>query len=85
MKSISTIGLSIQKRATILVALVLIHVCSVAQTVAKTVAAQPVQMADGLRSSGKIYVVVAVLLTVLLGLFLYLFRLDRKISKLEKR
>jgi CcmD family protein len=42
-------------------------------------------MADGLRSSGKIYVVVAVLLTVLSGIFIYLFRLDRKISKLEKR
>lgn len=43
-----------------------------------------VQMADGLRSNGKIYVVVAVLLTVLIGLFLYLIRLDKKISRLEK-
>lgn len=43
-----------------------------------------VQMADGLRSSGKIYVVVAVLLTVFVGLILYLIRLDRKISRLEK-
>jgi uncharacterized membrane protein YdjX (TVP38/TMEM64 family) len=33
---------------------------------------------------GKIYVVVAVMLTILAGLFLYLLRLDRKISKLEK-
>lgn len=45
----------------------------------------PVQMADGMRSNGKIYVVVAVLLTVLIGLFLYVIRLDRKISKLEKQ
>lgn len=43
-----------------------------------------VQMADGMRSSGKIYVVVAVLLTVLTGLILYLVRLDKKISRLEK-
>lgn len=43
-----------------------------------------VHMATGLRSSGKIYVVVAVLLTILVGLVLYLIRLDRKISRLEK-
>ena len=41
-------------------------------------------MADTMRSNGKIYVVIAVILTILLGLILYLVRLDRKISKLEK-
>jgi CcmD family protein len=45
---------------------------------------EPVEMADALRSNGKIYVVVTVVVIILLGLFLYLFRLDRKISKLEK-
>lgn len=39
----------------------------------------------GLRADGKIYVVVAVLVTILLGLFLYIFRLDRKITRLEKQ
>lgn len=39
---------------------------------------------DLMRSNGKIYVVVAVCLTILLGLFLYVFSIDRKISKLEK-
>ncbi len=39
---------------------------------------------DVMRSNGKIYVVVAVCLTILLGLFLYFFSIDRKISKLEK-
>ena len=43
-----------------------------------------VEMADGMRSNGKIYVVVAVALTILVGIFLYLIRLDRKITKLEK-
>ncbi len=43
-----------------------------------------VEMADLLRSNGKIYAVVAVCLTILFGLFLYLFMLDRKIKKLEK-
>jgi hypothetical protein len=47
-------------------------------------AAPPVEMAEGMRSNGKIYVVVAVLLTVLIGLLLYVFRLDRKIGQLEK-
>lgn len=42
------------------------------------------QMADVMRSNGRIYVVVAVVLTILLGLILYVFRLDRKITKLEK-
>jgi predicted membrane protein len=34
--------------------------------------------------NGKIYVVVAILLTILAGLILYLVNLDRKISRLEK-
>ena len=37
-----------------------------------------------MRSNGKIYVVVAVCLTILIGLFVYVFLIDRKISKLEK-
>lgn len=42
-----------------------------------------VQMADSMRSNGKIYVVIAVILTILIGLVLYIVRLDKKISKLE--
>ena len=45
---------------------------------------EKVQMADGLRSSGKIYVVVAVVLIILAGLIIYLVQLDRKLRKLEK-
>ncbi len=37
-----------------------------------------------MRHNGKIYVVVAVMLIILMGLILYLIRLDRKITKLEK-
>ena len=40
--------------------------------------------ADVMRSNGKIYVVVAVCLTILLGLFGYVFSIDRKISRLEE-
>ncbi len=43
-----------------------------------------VEMADSMRSNGKIYVVVAVCLTILIGLFIYVFMLDKKISRFEK-
>ncbi|MFT3681726.1 MAG: CcmD family protein [Ferruginibacter sp.] len=43
-----------------------------------------VEMADGMRSNGKIYIVVAVCLTILIGLFLYVWNIDRKVSRLEK-
>ena len=46
--------------------------------------AQDVKMVDVMKENGKIYVVIAVMLTILAGLVLYLIRLDRKISKLEK-
>ena len=42
------------------------------------------QMADALRSNGKIYVVVTVLVIILIGLFLYLVNTDKKISRIEK-
>lgn len=43
-----------------------------------------VEMADLMRSNGRIYVVVAVVTTILIGLILYIFRLDRKLTRLEK-
>ena len=47
-------------------------------------AQEKVEMADGLRSSGKIYVVVVVLAIILAGLFFFLINIDRKVSRLEK-
>ncbi|CAN5118698.1 hypothetical protein BH20BAC1_BH20BAC1_12710 [soil metagenome] len=38
-----------------------------------------------MRSNDKIYVVMAVGVVILLGLFLYLIRIDRKVSKLENK
>ena len=49
------------------------------------VLAQKIAMADALRASGKIYVVVVVIGIILLGIFLYLMNIDRKIKRLEKR
>jgi len=45
---------------------------------------EKVDMADTMRSNGRIYVVVAVVVVILLGLILYLIRLDRKISRMER-
>ena len=47
--------------------------------------AQEAEMADTMRSEGKIYVVVAILLVILLGLISYLIFLDRKITQTERR
>lgn len=59
--------------------LLLINFLSHAQEATGTV-----NMADTMRSSGKIYVVVAVILTIFAGIIIYLIRLDRKISRIEK-
>lgn len=44
---------------------------------------ESVEMADTLRESGKIYVVVLVVTVILTGLILYLIQLDRKVRKME--
>ena len=51
---------------------------------AKSTMAQNVEMADGLRSSGKIYVVVGVLCIIFIGIVVYLINLDRKLAQLKK-
>ena len=47
-------------------------------------AAQPIEMADKMRSDGKIYVVVAVLVIILWGLFAYLKSFEIKLKRIEK-
>ena len=46
--------------------------------------AQEVEMADTMRSNGKIYVVVAVLCVVFGIITAYIMSVDRRLSKLEK-
>lgn len=41
------------------------------------------EMADTMRSNGKIYVVVVVLATIFAGIFAYLVYLDRKMTRIE--
>ena len=38
-----------------------------------------------MRSNGKIYVVLAICITILAGLFFYLIAIDRKIAKIEDK
>ena len=68
----------IRKFSTLIV-LLLINIISLAQDTAEAV-----DMADTMRSNGKIYVVLAVILTIFLGIVIYLVRLDKKMTRLEK-
>ncbi len=45
---------------------------------------EKIEMADIFRQEGKIYVVVAVVLIIFIGMILYMVNLDRKIKKLEQ-
>ncbi|WP_285055009.1 CcmD family protein [Pedobacter ginsengisoli] len=44
-----------------------------------------VEMADAMRSNGKIYVVVICIVIILAGLLIYLFSLDKRLKKIEKK
>ncbi len=61
------------KKLTVLFLLLLLSVAAYSQDIQTT-----------MRSNGRIYVVVAVVVTILIGLILYMVRLDRKMTKLEK-
>ncbi len=71
----------LSRACALLLPLLLLAGNALAQTPA--VADQP-EMADALRASGKIYVVVLVIVIIVSGLLLYLVRLDRKVSRLER-
>ena len=66
------------KRLLTLIVLMLSFVAVRAQT------GKNVEMADALRGSGKIYVVVATIAIVFVGLAIYLFSIDRRLKKIEK-
>ena len=64
---------------------VLILICIILQSI-QTFAQEnnSVEMATGLRSSGKIYVVVAVISVIFIGLAAYLFTIDKRLKKIER-
>ncbi|MTI33634.1 CcmD family protein [Xanthovirga aplysinae] len=46
--------------------------------------APKVEMADQFREDGKIYVLVAIMVTIFLGVTVYTVSIDKKVSRLEK-
>ncbi len=66
------------KRFFVLLCLVLSGIFAFAQQ------SSSVEMADTMRSSGKIYVVIGVICIVFIGLAIYLFTIDRRLKKIEK-
>ena len=66
------------KKLTFLLLLLLSFVTVFAQTDLS------VEMADTFRSSGKIYVVIATIAIVFIGLAIYLFLIDSRLKKIEK-
>lgn len=63
-----------------IILLILISLFSIQQLIAQTVNDNGVMV-----SEGKIYVVLSVCVTIFAGIIIYLIRLDRKISALEKK
>ena len=59
-------------------------ICCLYTTLLAFAQGSSVEMADTMRKEGKIYVVVAVILTIFAGIIFYLVRLDRKITRFEK-
>ncbi len=74
----------LSRACVLLLPLLLLAGAALAQTQTNAVAADQPEMADALRASGKIYVVVLVIVIILSGLLAYLVRLDGKVSRLER-
>jgi len=66
------------KRLTVLMLLLISYISCFAQQGAD------VEMAFDMRSSGKIYVVIATIVIIFTGLAVYLFSMDRRLRKIEK-
>ena len=66
------------KKSILLILLLISFVTAFAQN------PQSVEMADTFRSSGKIYVVIATIVIIFIGLAIYLFSIDRRLKKIEK-
>ena len=69
------------KKAIAVMAMAMIAVYTTAQETANTTNVAT----DIMKSNGKIYVVMTVVTIIVIGLLLYVMRVDRKISKLEKK
>ena len=70
------------KRTALLITLCIIQAHVFAQDTTNIKTEDPT---DFMRSEGKLYVVMAVVVVILVGLFIYLINLDRKIKRLEQK
>jgi CcmD family protein len=71
----------IAAKITLLLTLIFLSV----STFAQDAVSDQIEMADALLANGKIYIVVAVLCIIFIGIVIYLIRLDKKIHELEKQ
>jgi len=69
-----------KKKSLLIILFSLIIACSYAQQMDYS----KEEPTDLMNSNGKIFVVMAVVVVIVIGLFIYLINLDRKISKIEK-
>lgn len=68
------------KKITLLLLMAFTQLLASAQATVTTPASS-----DFMRSNGKIYLVMTIVVVIMSGLLLYVYSLDRKISKLEKK
>jgi Na+/proline symporter len=65
---------------------ILFFVCAFYQIIANAqVVATDANSNDLMRSNGRIFLVMTIVVFIVMGLLLYVYSLDRKISKLEKK
>ncbi len=69
------------KKYLLLATTLLFSICAFAQNLPIGVKSEK---QDFMRSGGKIYVVMLIVLTILAGLIIYVVRLDKKMSRLEQ-
>lgn len=79
MKTNNEFKIKILKRIILSLSFILLNVIVFAD-----VNSPEIEMADAMRSSGKIYVVIAVIAIIFIGIVFFLFRMENRISNIEK-
>jgi len=60
------------------------HILALLMLTGTLFAQAQVEMADDFRGEGKIYVVIAIILVILAGFFYLLFKLDKRLKRIEE-
>ena len=72
------------KKMRVWISLFVALLANISVALAQETASSQIDMADTMRSEGKIYVVVVVVSIVFTGLIIYAFNIERKLGKVEK-